>query len=1080
MFVESGATVHTRALKSVVLAATVAIAVLVAPAARSTAAGSDAAGSGPAGTARLTPLAGPDVAVPHHDGGTFDFDAGWRFALVNPTGVTDPTGAFADAANPGYDDSGWRAIHVPHDWSIELNPSPGPATTAGTGFYQGGLGWYRKTFTLPRSMAGKRITVEFDGVYMDSTVYLNGTPLGTHHYGYTGFSLDLTGAHVDGRTPNVLAVQVKNDVPSSRWYSGSGIYRNVRLVATDPVHVERLGMVVTTPDLATTVPAGYGVAHVATTITGGVAGTPIRVRSTVRDQHGRPVGSSATTVPAGASAVTAALDVRVAHPRRWDVTDPYRYTVTTELAVGRRVVDSYVSRLGFRWTRFDPQAGFLLNGRQLKLRGVDLHHDEGALGAAVNRDALIRQLKIMKSMGVNALRTSHNPPAPELVQVCEELGIVMMVEAFDVWNVAKIPNDYARFFDADSDADIAEMVRESRNSPAAILWSIGNEIPNSTQASGVPIARRLIDDVRALDPTRPVVIGSNKYKSPPEAGSPAEQILLMLDGVGLNYNTAASVDALHARYPNTFFFESESSSETSTRGAYDQPEQLNTGENHAPDRRAASSYDNNLSSWTMSGEYSLKKDRDRPWFLGQFLWSGTDYIGEPTPFNVFPVKTSFFGAVDTAGFAKDQYYLFKSQWTAAPMVHLLPMDWTAHQAGEPVRVWAYANVDTVELFLDGRSLGVRRFDRKATADGRPYLETTEPTGDDKTVTAGPYPGSYTGSDGTAGHLHLAWTVPFQPGRLVAVARRDGVEVARDEIDTARAPAAIRLTADRTRVTGDGRSLSYVTADVVDSRGVPVSGADNLVAFSVCGGRLVGVDNGRQESAESYQAAYRTAFHGKALAIVAAPTRSGTITVTATGVGLRAGTVSIKAVPAGERGTAARQGEAPVTWFTPGAPMRPVPAPAPGAGGLTADASFAGTEDTAPANMVDGVTTSGGWSNAYDKAATRLLPPISAARPADQVSLSWASARPVDGLTAWFTVDARHSLPASVAVRYWDGQDWRPASGTQIVWAVGSNQPTRITFEAVPTTRLRLDLVSAHPEAPDGFVEIAELSLGATT
>jgi beta-galactosidase len=347
----------------------------------------------------------------------------------------------------------------------------------------------------------------------------------------------------------------------------------------------------------------------------------------------------------------------------------------------------------------------------------------------------------------------------------------MMVEAFDVWNVRKVRNDYARFFNTDGDADISEMVRESRNSPAVVMWSIGNEIPNSTQASGVPIARRLIDDVRALDGTRPVVIGSDKYRSLPAPGSPAEQILLMVDGVGLNYNTAGSLDALHARYPNTLFFESESSSETSTRGQYDQPEQLNTGENHTPGGRAASSYDNNLASWTMSGEYSLKKDRDRPWYLGEFLWSGLDYIGEPTPFDVFPVKTSFFGAVDTAGFAKDQYYLFKSQWTSEPMVHLLPGDWTDHRAGDPVQVWAYANVDTVELFLNGQSVGVRRFDHKVTAGGRAYLETTEPTGDDKTVTSGAYPGSYTGSDGTAGHLHLSWSVPFQAGRLVAVARR---------------------------------------------------------------------------------------------------------------------------------------------------------------------------------------------------------------------------------------------------------------------------------------------------------------------
>lgn len=1031
-----------------------------------------AAGSAPG---RL--LHGPHVAVPHHEGGTYDLAAGWRFALVNATAVTDPTGAFAAAAEPGYDDAAWRKVDLPHDWSIELNPSPGPGTTSGTGFYPGGLGWYRKSFTLPRSMSGKRIAVEFDGVYMDSEVYLNGALLGTHHYGYTGFSLDLAGAHTDGRTPNVLAVQVRNPIPSSRWYSGSGIYRNVRLVVTEQVHIERHGMVVTTPDLATTVPAGYGTVRVATTLTGtGPASAPVRVTSTVRDAAGRRVGSAGATVPpgatvsAGAAAATAQVDVRVARPRLWDVSDPYLYSVTTEVVAAGRVVDSYVSRMGFRWLRFDPQAGGFLNGRPIKFQGVNLHHDLGALGAAVNRDAMLRQLKIMKRMGVNAVRTSHNPPAPELVQLCEQLGLMMIVEAFDVWQVAKTRNDYARFFDADSDADLTEMVRQSRNSPAVVMWSIGNEIPDTTRESGVPVARRLVDLVRSLDPTRLVTIGSDRYRRVPATGSPAERILQMVDAVGLNYNTAASVDALHAKYPGTYFYESESSSETSTRGQYDQPEQLNTGENHTPGRRAASSYDNNLASWTMSGEYALKKDRDRPWFLGQFLWSGIDYIGEPTPFDVFPVKTSFFGAVDTAGFAKDQYHLFASQWTREPMVHLVPMNWTDHWPGDPVQVWAYTNAEAVELFLDGRSLGERRFDRKVTADGRAYLETTEATGDDKTVTGGAYPGSYTGTDGTAGHLRLTWTVPFQPGRLVAVARRGGVEVARDQVTTAAAPASVRLSTDRRIVPADGRSLVFVTADVVDGRGVVVPGAEHLLRFTVRGGRLVGVDNGRQESAESFKAAHRTAFHGKALAIVT-PTGVGPVTVTASAAGLRTGTAWAVALPPDPRTAAAGQGRAPAGWFTPGAPERPVPATPDGPSGLVADASFTGADSTPPAMMVDGDRTTA-WSNAYRKAATGLLPAVSAARRADWVSVSWADPRPVAAVTASFTTDAQRSPPASVTVSYWAGDGWRPVTGSQLSWSADGT--VRVGFQPVTSTRLRLDLTSSRPQAPDGFLGITEL------
>jgi beta-galactosidase len=997
------------------------------------------AGPAPAASAPGPSLPGPSVADVA-ERGTYDFDAGWRFALADPAG----------AADPSYDDSGWRRVTVPHDWSIELNPTAGPGTTSGTGFYPGGVGWYRRMFTLPATLTGKRLSVEFDGVYMDSEVYLNGRLLGTHHYGYTGFSLDLAGAHTDGRTPNVLAVKARDQVPSSRWYSGSGIYRNVRLVATDAVRVQRNGLAVTTPD----VPGG--VARVATTIDG-ANGTPVQVRSTVRDARGRMVGTASTTTSTG----QASVDVRIGRPHLWDIDDPYLYRVTTQLRLGGRVVDTYGASFGFRTTRFEANNGFFLNGRRTKLQGVNLHHDLGALGAAVNYDEIVRRLEIMKGMGVNAVRTSHNPPAPELVQACEKLGIVLMVEAFDVWNVGKTPYDYARFFPADGDADIAEMVKTFRNSPAVIMWSIGNEIPNSWQPEAVPIARRLIDDVRALDSSRPVVIGSDKYRSLPAPGSPLEQMLLMLDGVGLNYNTAASVDALHARYPDTFFFESESSSETSTRGEYDQPEQLNTGENHTPGRRAASSYDNNLESWTMSGEYSLKKDRDRPWFLGQFLWSGIDYIGEPTPFDVYPVKTSFFGATDTAGFVKDQYYLFQSQWIRRPMVHLLPMDWTAHQAGDMVQVWAYANVDEVELFLNGRSLGVRRFDHKVTADGRPYLETTEPTGDDKTVPGG----SYLGSDGTSGHLRLTWNVAFRPGSLVAVARQNGREVARDSVRTAATPAAVRLVADRSRLRADGSSLAAITADVVDRNGVVVPTADNLLHFSVRGGRLVGVDNGRQESAESYKAPYRTAFHGKALALVT-PSGPGTLAVTVSGTGLGSGRLTIPVLPATGP---PRPGPAPVTWFTPDAPTSPVP----GVDEVGADASFSGSEETPPAAMVDDDPATS-WSDAYVQPATALLPQISAARPADWVSLSWSPARPVSGLQAWFRTDAQHARPATLAVSAWDGTSWRPLTGVHVTWPSTAADPATIAFPPLRTTALRLEMTSSRPETPSGFLGITEL------
>jgi beta-galactosidase len=748
----------------------------------------------------------------------------------------------------------------------------------------------------------------------------------------------------------------------------------------------------------------------------------------------------------------------VSRPLLWSFDSPeHLYSLDTELQVDGRTVDALPTSFGIRYVTIDAETGLTLNGEHTKMQGVDLHHDQGALGSAVSADALLRQMSIMKSMGVNAFRTSHNPPSPEMIRVCEQLGIVMMVEAFDCWHTGKTTYDYHRFFDAESAADIAEMVNAARNSPAVIMWSIGNEIPDSTSTAGLAMAQRLIDVVRSLDPSRPVVIGSDKYRGLPAVGSAADLMLAKLDGLGLNYNTAASVDALHARYPHLFLFESESSSETSTRGTYQEPEHLNTGENYTPGRRETSSYDNNLASWTISGEYGLKKDRDRRFFAGQFLWSGMDYIGEPTPYNVFPVKASFFGAVDTAGFPKDMYHLFRSQWTSEPMVHLVPMDWTDHKPGDVVEVWAYSNVETVELFLNGSSLGLRTFDTKTTTDGRTYLETTEATGDDRTVTTGAYPGSYTSPNGSAGKLHLTWRVPFAAGELKAVATRGGRTVATDVLRTAGEPHTVRLTPDRNTLPADGRSLVYVTAEVIDSRGVTVPGADHLISFQVSGGSLAGVDNGRQESAERYQSSTRTAFHGQALAIVRSGTTPGPVTVTATVPGLHKAATSVRTTHASDVGT------------TP--PARFAEGPAPDAPGYPlADAGYSGAANTLPAAMLDGNPATG-WSNAFRKSATALLPAFSGARPADWVSVAWEAPRSLESVAVSFTIDATHSLPASVTVSYWDGDRFVPARDQSVTWATASDTPTVVAFAPLSTARLRLDLTSAHPGAADGAQRI---------
>ncbi len=1171
----------------------------------------------------------PNLGVLNQGTRTLNFDGGWRFKLVNTADTTDPTGQYGNSADPkaaapGFADAAWQQLTLPHDWSITQLPDPSQSNA--TGFFPGGLGWYRKTFTLPSSMTGKRISIDFDGVFENSYVYLNGRLLGNHPYGYTGYSYDISGlVHTDGATPNVLAVVVQNQEPSSRWYSGSGITRHVHLTVANPVHIARWGTTVTTPDVASTAASHFATVHVATQVANdsGQAST-VDLRYRIRDAAGHIVAeatAAGVAVPTGGT--TSVSDIRLDNPRLWSTTDPYLYTVQTDVTDAGASLDSATSTFGVRWLVFSPTQGVSLNGRPLKLHGVDLHNDEGALGSVDNYDAMYRQMSELKAMGVNAFRTSHNPPSPELIDICQRLGIVMMVEAFDAWDVGKLSEDYHLFFNQWSDYDIKEMVNEAKNSPAVIMWSIGNEIPDFTSPQALPIEQRLIADIKSIDTTRPIVAGSDRYRSVPAPGSVADQMVRNLDGLGLNYDTAKTIDGLHAQYPTKFFFESESSSETSTRGYYQDPNLLNTGQNFTPGRYELSSYDNNLESWTLSNEYDLKKVRDRQFFAGQFLWSGWDYIGEPTPYTMFPVKTSFFGAVDTAGFPKDAYYLFQSQWTTTPMVHIVPMNWTDHQPGHVVQIWAYANEPTVELFLNGKSLGAKSFTQKTTTFGQHYLETSQCTGDDKTFTGGACPGSYQSPNGSSGKLKLIWNVPFRPGRLVAVAKDAGGRVvAHDEVDTAGRPYALTATPDKTVLLSDGKSLSYLTVRIVDRHGVEVPDADNSIVTSVSGaGTFQGADNGKQDDAEGYKSTRHDAFNGQMLAIVQSTTSPGPITVRTSSDGLLPATTTLYSQAAGRtgvtavvpvylrtlRGTAATLPDSveavngdgttraiPVSWSSrgPGALAHPgvyivtgvvrgtniaaraiitvatvawvqraravvgvgmAPQPAavikvvysdgvtqylpvqwrhiaprrysrpgrfsvPGwvsgistparllvtvtrhvtpnqnlalasgpeqpsadasfSGGVFAgDASDFGTSTTVPAAMLDGNTTSGGWSNRFSKGPTQTLPEITNARPGDWVSISWPAPQTFGELRPYFTVDANDQLPATVKVFYWNGLAWVPVRGQRVQLAPGSNQPSHITFHPISTTEVKLQMTSRSPNSPTtGNLAISELEV----
>ena len=708
----------------------------------------------------------------------------------------------------------------------------------------GGIGWYRKTFTLPASAAGQKIFVQFDGVYMDSTVYLNGTQVGARPYGFSSFECDLTASAKPGAS-NVLAVRVNNTQPSSRWYSGSGIYRHTWLKTVNPVRVAYTGTAVTTP----TVSSSSATVNIAVTVQNdGSSDQSVTLASTVGDGNGTGVGaatSPATTVSAGKTA-TVTQTVMVSNPKLWSVSSPNMYSVITTVSVGGTVVDTYTTPFGIRTFAFSATSGFTLNGAAVKLNGTCNHHDMGALGAAVNNRGIEKHLQMLKSMGVNALRTSHNPPAPEMLDMADRMGFLVMDEAFDCWDQAKNQYDYARFFSKWSTIDIGDMVARDRNHPGIIIWSIGNEIQDNNNTT---IAASLIAAVKAKDSTR--AIGQANASAAPGAA-----VAAMEDVVGLNY-APYMYDSLHSSNPTWKLFASESSSAVRSRGVYKTP--VTTNILSGSDNQC-SSYDNSVVSWGTSAEGSWSSVNTRAYIAGEFIWTGWDYIGEPTPYP-WPAKSSYFGAIDTAGFPKDIFYFYQSKWGAAgpTMVHIVPMDWTSWTAGQSVTVWAYTNADSVELFLNGTSLG-----------------------------------SKTMNSTTA---HLAWTVPFATGTLQAKATKGGTVVATDTVKTAGAAAKLALSPDRATIKADGRDLSYVEVDIVDAQGVVAPKANNTIAVSVTGpGTLVGLDAGDATNHDSYKGTSHAAFSGKLMAIVQSTATPGTITVTASSGSLTSSSAIVTSTP----------------------------------------------------------------------------------------------------------------------------------------------------------------------------------------
>ena len=851
------------------------------------------------------------------------FNQNWKFIL----------GDYDGAENVNYDTSSWEKVSIPHDFSISQGFTL--SGEAESGFLPGGTGWYRKEFTLPASCSGKRISLNFDGVYAHAYVYVNGYYVGEHHYGYSSFAFDITDQLIcDGATMNVIAVKAVNQIPSSRWYSGSGIYRDVDLIVTDPVHVSYQGVGITTPDIA------KGIGNVRAEITVDCDATQaatVTVQTSVLDAQGQQVATGspeAVTVPAGGSRNVTVTSM-VSDPELWSVDTPDLYTLHTEILQNGQVVDAVDTQFGFRWFAFDRTTGFSLNGENLKLNGVCLHHDQGALGSAAYDDAMERQLQLMKDMGVNAIRTSHNPADEDLIRLCNEMGLLVIEEAFDGWSRPKNGNynDFSQYFNQKLPGGTAliggsaekswaqfviqSMVSRDRNAPCIIAWSLGNEIlegcSSATDASYPGIAQNLIDWVKAVDKTRPTTVGDNNVKSDNQTYIAVCNVIAQKGGiVGLNYCSDTQTQKIHNTYPDWTLYAAETSSAINSRGVYDRYTDTGT---KTSDKKL-NSYDESAVGWGMTAHDSMYNTMTKDYIAGEFVWTGIDYIGEPTPWNGTDIgqapgggttpNSSYFGIVDTAGFPKDTYYLYRSQWNQnATTLHLVTA-WDGDNQSTIGRngmtpVVIYSNAPKVELYRNGVRIGTAtRQENKTTAGHIYYTYTTQvESGQESICTAV--------NAAEADSLYATFYVLYEQGTISAKAldnsNQEITDVAgKTSVSTPGTDTTLLAIANQAELEGDGTSLAYVELTVQDEQGTLDTMATQEIHITLTGpGKIVGVDNGDQATTAKYQQssvllsdrkAKIQAFAGKALVIVQAGKESGTITLNASADGLSAQPVSI--------------------------------------------------------------------------------------------------------------------------------------------------------------------------------------------
>jgi len=812
------------------------------------------------------------------------FNQGWKFVKYfnasNDAVTTDKEPE--NLQLPTVNDNNWRSLDLPHDWAIEGPFSDTLENNTGLLPWKG-IGWYRKHFSVNENDKEKRIYVDFDGAMANAKIWLNGKYVGEWPYGYTSFRLDLTPYIITGKE-NIIAVRLDTKNWDSRWYPGAGLYRNVWLVKTSQLNITNNGVFCTTPEIK----KERGILSVQAEVESHFNyPVPVTIKALVYKLNDKfepsatPVTESVvvTAMIPGMKNHDFRFDIPVKEPILWDINKPELYRVAVIVMQGTTVTDRYETNFGFRTLNFTARDGFLLNGRRVEINGVCNHHDLGALGAAFNTRAAARQLEILREMGCNAIRTSHNPPAPELVDLCDKMGFLIMVEAFDTWRIRKKPKDYNLIFNAWHTEDLKAMVRRDRNHPSVFMWSIGNEVPDQRNPY---LASALSAIVKSEDITRPVTSGCN------DGGSGTNGFQKTLDIFGINYNLSnyAKFFALKDN-ANLPFYSSESASTVSSRGEYFFPAVQGDLNNNLPGKGIfqITSYDIASPGWATTPDQQWTMLDKYPAAMGEFVWTGFDYIGEPTPYSgdmtglkpdswgyketlkmlekqgvkEVPSRSSYFGIIDLAGFKKDRFYLYQSRWRPElPMAHILPHWNWPERKGLVTPVHVYTSGDEAELFLNGKSLGKKK---KGEFEYR-----------------------------------LKWEeVVYQPGELKVIAYKNGVKWAEDVVRTTEKASVLSLAADRAAVHPDGTDLIYITVRIEDKNKLLVPGSNNQLNFSIEGqGRIIATDNGDATSHESFQSKSKKAFNGLCLVIVAAEKgATGPFTVKAESKGLKAATVKVE-------------------------------------------------------------------------------------------------------------------------------------------------------------------------------------------